>query len=136
MARALAQTRLGISIEEALDTVADRMECQDLHWVVLAIRIQREVGGNLADVIDTTVETMRERTRLRGHIRALSAEGRLSAYVLIALPIVTSAVLFVIRPQYMRPLYTQPLGILMLIGGTTAVTIGAFWINRLIKVET
>ena len=76
-ARALSDGRLGIDIEDALDKVADRMRCQDLSWVVMAIRISREVGGNLAEVLLTTVHTMRERSQVRRQVRALSAEGRL-----------------------------------------------------------
>jgi tight adherence protein B len=102
----------------------------------MAIRIQREVGGNLADVIETTVETMRERTRLRRHVRALSAEGRLSAYILIALPFGCSGFMFLIRPEYTKILFTDPMGLLMLVGGAVLLSVGWFWISRIIKVET
>lgn len=136
MARALAETRIGVCVEDALDKVAERMDCRDLFWVVMAVRIQREVGGNLADVIDTTVETMRERTRLRRHVRALSAEGRLSAYVLIALPFATAGVLFLGRPEYVSLLYTDPAGLLMLGAGGLFMSLGWFWMSRLMKVET
>ena len=78
--RALAETRLGGDLEDALERTAVRNGSQDLAWLVMAIRIQREVGGNLSEVLETAVETMRERARLRRHVRALSAEGRLSAY--------------------------------------------------------
>lgn len=135
MARAVAATRIGASVEDALDTAAARMDCPDLSWVVMAIRIQREVGGNLADVIETTVETMRERTRLRRHVRALSAEGRLTAYILIALPIVLGAFMLLVRPAYMRPLFTQPLGVLMLVSGAASLVIGWIWMSRIVKVE-
>ncbi|MCW2918977.1 MAG: type secretion system protein [Actinomycetia bacterium] len=136
MSRALAETRLGNSVEDALDKVAGRMDCRDLSWVVMAIRIQREVGGNLADVIETTVETMRERTRLRRHVRALSAEGRLSAYILIGLPFGCGGFMFLIRPEYTRVLFTDPLGLVMLFGGAVLMTVGWFWISRIVKVET
>ncbi|SEG05443.1 tight adherence protein B [Thermomonospora echinospora] len=135
MARAVAQTRLGVSTEDALRSVADRMNCRDLHWVVLAIQVQREVGGNLAEVIETTVETMRERTRLRRQIRALSAEGRFSAYILIALPIATSALLMVLRPSYMRPLYTTTPGLAMSLVATLLIVAGWLWMRQTVKVE-
>jgi tight adherence protein B len=135
MARAVAESRIGVSIEDALDRVAARMDCPDLSWVVMAIHIQREVGGNLADVIDTTVGTMRERTRLRRQVQALSAEGRLTAYILIALPLVIGGFMLVVRPAYMHPLLTQPIGVLMLVVGAFSLVVGWFWMSRIIKVE-
>lgn len=135
MARALAQTKIGVSVEDALDQVADRMDCPDLRWVVMTIRIQREVGGNLADVIETTMETMRERSRLRRHIRALSAEGRLSAQVLIALPILLAAGLLIFRADYLAPMLESPLGVLLLVFGAGSVAVGWFWISRMIRIE-
>ncbi|MEO3784870.1 type II secretion system F family protein [Actinocorallia sp. B10E7] len=135
MGRALAQTRIGVSVEDALDQVADRMDCPDLRWVVMTIRIQREVGGNLADVIETTMETMRERTRLRRHIRALSAEGRLSAQVLLALPVLLFTGLMIFRPDYLRPMFDSPLGVLMLVSGALLMAVGWFWISRMVRIE-
>jgi tight adherence protein B len=135
MARALAQTRIGVSIEDALDQVADRMECPDLHWVVMTIRIQREVGGNLAEVIETTMETMRERSRLRRHVRALSAEGRLSAYVLIALPILLCGGMLIFNPGYLAPLFNTPLGLGLLVAAGFAMVVGWLWISHMIKID-
>ena len=85
--RALAETRIGTDISDALDHLAIRMDSESMRWTTMAIRIQREVGGNLADTLRTTATTLRERESLRRQVRALSAEGRLSAYILIALPI-------------------------------------------------
>ena len=135
MSRAVTQTRLGVGIEDALDTVAERMDCRDLSWVVMAIRIQREVGGNLADVIETTVETMRERTHLRRHVRALSAEGRLSAYLLIAMPIFVVGALSVLRPDYLKPLFSTPAGVVLLVAGTVFMVVGWLWMSSIVKVE-
>jgi tight adherence protein B len=75
-------------VSDALDRVAQRTGSEDLSWVVMAVRIQRDVGGNLAEILQTSVDTMRERARLRRHVRSLSAEGRLSAWVLICVPLV------------------------------------------------
>jgi Flp pilus assembly protein TadB len=133
--RALAETRLGVDLEDALERLADRMKSTDLAWAVVAVRVQREVGGNLAEVLETTMDTMRERDALRRHVRALSAEGRLSAWVLIALPIGVGAFMFLFRAEYLRPLYTEPLGILMLSGAVILVAVGAFWLSRVVKVE-
>jgi tight adherence protein B len=134
-ARGLAESRLGVPLEDALDGVAERMRCQDLAWVVMAIRISRDVGGNLAEVLLTTVRTMRERAQLKRQVRALSAEGRLSAYILIGLPIVVAAWFALIRPEYLRLLYTTPLGITMIIIGVIGLLVGSWWMSRVIKVE-
>ena len=132
--RALAESRIGIELEDALDTIADRMESGDLRWAVIAIRIQREVGGNLAEVLGHTVETMRERAQLRRHVRGLSAEGRLSAYILVSLPIFVGAWIFLTRRAYVRPLYTTPLGLGMLGFATVMIVGGALWMRKLVKV--
>jgi Flp pilus assembly protein TadB len=133
--RALAETRIGVELEDGLNRVADRMECDDLRWVVMATRIQREVGGNLAEVLKNTVDTMRERAQTRRHVRALSAEGRLSGYIVVGLPIVVGAWLTFSNPQYMSPLFTTPIGLMMVAGGVVLIVVGAFWIRVLIKVE-
>jgi Flp pilus assembly protein TadB len=133
--RALAETRIGGELEAALDRVAERMDSTDLRWSVLAIRIQRSVGGNLVEVLRNTVDMMRERVRLRRHVRGLSAEGRLSAYILIALPVVVGGWLFLTRPSYVRPLYTTSFGLVMLVGAGVLVVLGTVWMRKAIKVE-
>jgi Flp pilus assembly protein TadB/Mg-chelatase subunit ChlD len=133
--RALAETRLGADLGDALVHTAQRNRNEDLAWLVMAIRVQREVGGNLSEVVETTVETMRERGRLRRFVRSLSAEGRLSAWVLTAIPVVLGLFMFVFRGEYLRPLYTTGLGILMLGLGVVLMGIGIFWMSRLIKLE-
>jgi tight adherence protein B len=133
--RALAETRLGVELPDALVGVASRMESVDLRWVIMAIRIQHETGGNLAEVLRNTVATMRERGYLRRQVRTLSAEGRLSAYVLLALPVGVGGWLFYSDPAYMRPLYATAYGLTMLIGAVVLVTVGAFWMRNLIRVE-
>ena len=133
--RALAETRIGGELELALDHVADRMDCTDLRWTVMAIRIQRMVGGNLVEVLRNTVGTMRERAQLRRHVKALSAEGRLSAYILVALPLLIGAWLFIGRRSYVRPLYTTSFGLVMLVGAAVLLVLGSLWMRKLIKVE-
>lgn len=135
LSRALARSRIGVALEDALDTVADRMDSNDLRWTVIAIRTQREVGGNLAEALGHTVETMRDRSSIRRHVRALSAEGRLSAYVLIALPIMVGAWLFIASRSYVRPLYTTGPGIIMLSVAVVLVVVGSVWMRKLATVE-
>jgi Flp pilus assembly protein TadB len=134
-ARALAEARLGGDLEACLETVADRMASDDLRWTVMAIRIQRGIGGHLAEVLQTTVSTIRERGFLRRHVHALTAEGRLSAYILIALPIAMGVYLFLTDRAYMRPLYTTHVGELMLGGAFVLVLVGTLIMRQMIKLE-
>jgi Flp pilus assembly protein TadB len=133
--RALAESRIGVDLEDALDQVADRMESADLRWTVIAIRIQRETGGNLAEVLGNTVVTMRERAMLKRHVRGLSAEGRLSAYILVSLPIFIGGWIFLTRRSYLRPLYSSTVGIIMLVVAVGLVVGGALWMRKVVKVE-
>jgi Flp pilus assembly protein TadB len=135
LSRALAEVRLGGDLEDGLEAVADRMDSDDLRWTIMAIRIQQGVGGNLAEVLLTIAGTIRERGFLRRQIRALSAEGRLSAYILVALPILIGIWLFVSASAYMRPLYTTHVGQLMLLGACVLVVIGALWMRKLIRIK-
>ena len=134
-ARALAEARVGVDLEAALDAVANRMDSDDLRWAVMAIRIQRDVGGNLAEVLGNTAGTMRERASLHRHMRGLTAEGRLSAYILTALPVLVGGWLMFSDRSYMRPLYTTGLGLVMLGGAAVLFVLGALWMRVLIKVE-
>jgi tight adherence protein B len=133
--RALAEARIGAGLEDALQRVADRMDSTDLRWTVMAIRIQREVGGNLAEVLLTTVGTMRERAFLRRQVKALSAEGRLSAIILIALPIIVGGWFFYSDPKYMRLLYSTVPGLIMFVGSGVLIVLGALWMRALINIE-
>ncbi|MGE0818741.1 MAG: type II secretion system F family protein [Candidatus Nanopelagicales bacterium] len=133
--RAIVEARLGVPIEDALDTVARRMNSVDFAWVVMAVRIQREVGGNLAEVLANVAATMRERERLRRQVEVLSAEGRLSAVILVLLPLLFIVYLVIARPEYLGVLYTTPLGILMIIVGIMLLIGGSFWLRKVVKVE-
>ena len=133
--RVLAENRLGVGLEDALDAVAERTGSTDFTWAVMAIRIQREVGGNLAALLESVAGTMREREYLRRQVGALSAEGKLSAIVLGALPPLFLVFLLLTRREYVAPLYTDPRGIVMLVGGALWLGVGIFWMSKLVKVE-
>jgi tight adherence protein B len=133
--KALVEARLGAPIEDALEDVADRMGSKDFAWVVMAIRVQRQVGGNLAEVLATTAATLRERERLRRQVQVLSAEGRLSAYILFGLPIVFSLYLLAVRPGYLSPLWHDPIGWVLLGGMAILLTVGGFWLRKVVTVE-
>ncbi|HEU0131918.1 MAG TPA: type II secretion system F family protein [Mycobacteriales bacterium] len=133
--RAIIESRLGVPIEDALDNIAARMDSKDFAWVVMAIRIQREVGGNLAEVLTTVANTMRERERVRRQVRVLSAEGRLSAWVLGGLPPIFALYLVLVRPEYIKPLFTTELGLAMIGTGALLFVAGVFWLRKVVKVE-
>jgi Flp pilus assembly protein TadB len=133
--RALAESRLGGDLEDGLEAAASRMDSDDLHWAVVAIRVQQGVGGNLAEVLLTIAGTIRERAFLRRQVRALSAEGRLSAYVLVTLPVLLGIWLFISRPQYMRLFYTTHVGEIMLVAAIGLTVVGALWMRKMIKIE-
>ncbi|HEY1135432.1 MAG TPA: type II secretion system F family protein [Nocardioides sp.] len=133
--RVLVETRLGVGLEDSLSDLAERYDSKDFRWVVMAIRIQREVGGNLGELLDTVGETMREREYLRRQVDTLSAEGKLSAYVIGGLPPVFFLYLLVSNPDYLRPLYTTAMGVVMLGGGLILLGGGAFWMSKLVKVK-
>ena len=135
LSRALMEARLGVDMEDALEGVAERMDSEDFSWVVMAIRIQREVGGNLAELLNTVSDTLRERDYLRRQVRVLSAEGRISAYVLGGLPIVMFLYMLLVRPDAIRPLYTEPLGMAMAAAAVLMLIAGFFSLSKLVKVE-
>lgn len=133
--RALMEQRLGIEIEDALDGVAERMSSEDFSWVVMAIRIQREVGGNLAELLNTVADTLREREYLRRQVKVLTAEGRFSAWILGGLPIAMFLYMLVARRDFIRPLYTEPIGLAMSALAIVLVASGSFVLSKLVKVE-
>lgn len=133
--RALVETRLGVPAEDTLERIAERTGNRDFAWVVMAIRIQREVGGNLAELLTTVAATLRERERLRRQVAALSAEGRLSGVILAALPVVFAVYLMLARPEYIDPLFSTPLGIGLLGLGLACLAGGGFWMSRVIRVD-
>ena len=133
--RALVETRLGMPVEDALEGISTRMDSQDFAWIVMAIRIQREVGGNLAEILTTVAATIRERERLRRQVRGLSAEGRLSAWILGGLPPIFATYLILVRPTYIKPLFTDPIGVALLAVMIVLMITGVVWLSRLVKVE-
>jgi tight adherence protein B len=133
--RAIVESRLGVQLEDALEGVADRMGSRDFKWVVMAIRIQREVGGNLAELLLTVANTLREREYLRRHVRALSAEGRLSCFILGGLPPAFLVYLTLTKPDYVHPMYTTPIGWIMCAGMAILLSVGILWMSKVAKVE-
>jgi tight adherence protein B len=133
--RCFTESRLGRNIEDALEDSANRMHSVDLMWAVMAIRIQREVGGNLAELLDTVSRTMTERERLKREILALTAEGRLSAWILGIFPPAFAVVLYLIQPDYMKVLFEESIGIIAVVVSAVMAGLGFLWLRKLMAIE-
>jgi tight adherence protein B len=133
--RVVAEIRLGRSIDDAMVEMADRVGSEDMRWAVMAVNIQRQVGGNLAEVLDIVANTVRERAYVQRQVRVLSAEGRLSIAILSALPFGIFAYLAFMNPEYVSPLFTTMMGrILLLVGGALMAT-GIFVMTRIVRID-
>lgn len=133
--RVLDELNVGVNQERALQHLADRCPNPDIDLVVTACQIQANVGGNLAEVLDTTSDMIRERVRLQGEIAALTAEGRLSAGILGSLPIVLAIAVSRLSPGYLDPLIQTPIGIMVLGAGIAAMITGMLVIRKLLAVQ-
>ncbi|MFQ5522470.1 MAG: type II secretion system F family protein [Acidimicrobiia bacterium] len=133
--RAIAEARLGMSVSDALNGIAHRVQSQDFEWAVMAIEIQREVGGNLAEVLQTVADTMRARNRLAGEIRALTAEGRISALVLGALPFLMFLFLWTSNRSYLQPLLDSSFGRLAIGVGVLLMAAGVWWLRKIVDIK-
>lgn len=131
--RAAVEHRLGRPVPEALRGVSDRMQSTDLRWVVTAIAIQQEVGGNLAELLDNVAATLRDRASLVRSVRALSAEGRLSAWVIGAMPFVMFVVMSLLNPDYTSMLYSTAVGRVAMALAAVLMAVGAFWLSKLVQ---
>jgi tight adherence protein B len=135
LGRVYAEARLGRTIEDALGDAATRMNSRDLAWVVMAIRLQREIGGNLAELLDTVAETMGERDRLRREIRALTAEGRMSGIVLGFFPPLFGGFLWLMRPDYIETLFSDSFGVAAVVAAAGMAVAGYFWLRKIVAIE-
>jgi tight adherence protein B len=133
--RALAETRIGADLTESLGHLADRMNSKNMRWTGMAIDIQRQVGGNLAETLRNTAATLRDREALSRHVKALAAEGKLSVYILIALPVGLFLYMLVANRTYVELLWTTLMGIGMSAAGLISLAVGVFWMNKVVKVE-
>jgi tight adherence protein B len=133
--RVVTESRLGRPLEEAMEASATRMDSADFAWAVMAIRIQREVGGNLAELLMTVSETMVERERLRRDVSALTAEGRVSAMVLGFLPVGLGVMLYMGNPDYIGLLFEERIGQFMVLFAIVLAGIGFYWMKKVIEVD-
>ena len=133
--RLINETRVGRDVGEALDEIAERTACQDFAWVAQAIAIHREVGGNLAEVLDAVGNTIRERNAIRRQVKALSAEGKLSAIVLMSLPFAIVAFISLTNPDYLAGFTESFAGYVMMAVVAVMLTIGGLWLKSTVKIR-
>lgn len=133
-ARLMNKNRIGYDLAQAIEECANRMDSDDLAWTAQAVAIHREVGGNLGEVLDHVGDTIRERNQIRRQIRTLSAEGRISANVLIGLPLAIAAVLAVVSPDYIGLFVSSPIGIALIGISLVLFTVGVLWLRRITRI--
>lgn len=132
--RIVNETRVGRDLGEALEVLASRMDSEDFTWVAQAIEINREVGGNLAEVLDRVADTIRQRNEIRRQVATLSAEGRLSAIILMLLPFGVGGFLLMTNPAYLAPFTESPLGYGLLILSGLLLLVGGLWLRKTVEV--
>ncbi len=135
MRHVVAEARLGRPLVDALNEVAQRVHSEDFEWVVTAIGIQREVGGNLAELLDIVADTMIARARIRREARTLTAEGRIGAVIISVLPIAIGLFVYAVNPGYIHPLLHQAFGEILFYGSIVLGVIGIFWVRKLVDIE-
>jgi tight adherence protein B len=133
--RVLREIRLGRDTDDALEALVDRVGSQDLEWAVTAIEVQRKIGGNLAEVLETVANTIRERETLRRQMRVLSAESRISVVVLVVLPVLIAIYLMIVNPEYLRTLTTTTPGKFISIAALALMGIGYLWMKRITRLD-
>jgi tight adherence protein B len=134
-AETIAEINFGVSVQDALKNLANRVDCSELKYFVVSVCIQRETGGNLTEILDTLAYLIRERFKLRGKIRTLSAEGKFSAAVLLILPIFMFIAIYFINPSYMNTLLIEPIGKIMLFCSCVLMVIGAIVMKKMIDIK-
>lgn len=133
--RVLKEMNLGIPTEDAMNNMAKRVNSDDLDLSITAVLIQRQVGGNLAEVLTSIASTIRERVKIKGQIRTLTAQGRISGLIIGILPFGIGSVIYLINPEYIKVLFTHPMGKMMLAAGVVSQLIGMMVIRKIINID-
>lgn len=134
-AQTLDEINYGLSVDEAMQNLLDRVDCPDLKFFVVSVGIQRESGGNLTEIVGNISNLIRERYKLAGKVKTLSAEGKLSALILILLPFVVGLIIYLLNPDYMSVLWQKDLGRMALMGAGVSMLKGVFWIRRMVNIQ-
>jgi tight adherence protein B len=133
--RIVQEVQLGIPMEEALDHMLERAPSDDLDMLITAINVQREVGGNLAEVLDSIAFTIRERVRIKGEIKTLTAQSRLSGYIIALVPVILGVIIYLINPGFMGKMFQDTCGYIMLGVAFAGIVAGFFVINKVVSIE-
>jgi len=134
-ARVVQEQQLGLSLEQAMANMLRRIPSDDLDMMITAINVQREVGGNLAEVLDSISYTIRERVRIKGEIKALTAQSRWSGYMISLVPVVLAGVIYVINPEFMSLLFTNTCGWVMIGAGVLGIILGFIVIRKIVNID-
>jgi tight adherence protein B len=134
-ARVVKEVQLGLPLEQALDNMLRRVPSEDLDLMITAINVQREVGGNLAEVLDAINFTIRERVRIKGEIRALTAQGRASGYLISFLPVALSGFIYLVNPTFIETLINDPCGWIMIGIAVLGIVLGFLIIRKIVDIE-
>lgn len=129
------EINLGLSTEKALENLVGRISSDDLELVVTAVLIQRQVGGNLSEVLDNISSTIRERIKLKGEVKTVTANGRMSGLIISLLPPILGFILYLINPGHISLLFTNPIGIAIVVFSVLMELIGIYFIGKIVKVE-
>ncbi len=133
--RVVLELQLGVPFDAAMANLLRRMPSEDMELIVTAMSVQREVGGNLAEVLDAISFTIRERVRIKGEIRTLTAQGRYTGYLITALPFVLATIIYLINPGFMGVLFTDPCGWLMIGISLVLIVIGYIIVSKIVNIE-
>jgi tight adherence protein B len=133
--RVTLEIGLGIPLEEALDHMLRRVQSPDLDLMITAINVQHEVGGNLAEILEIISHTIRERVRIQGEIKTLTAQGQITGYVLSGLPFALTGILFVLNREYMSRMFTTTCGWIMVGVSIVIIAAGFFAMQKIVKIE-
>ncbi|MDF2590728.1 MAG: Type secretion system domain protein [Clostridia bacterium] len=131
----LKEVNLGVNAEQALESLTERVQSEDMKLVIMAVLIQRQIGGNLSEILDNISDTIRSRIKLKGEISVLTAQGKISGFIISMLPIALGFAIFAVNPTYIVVLFTEPIGMAMLGASVIMQLIGIFIIRKIIKIE-
>ena len=133
--RVLREINLGVTTDEAMNHMAERINSVDLDLVVTAVLIQRQIGGNLTEILDNIANTIRERVKIAGHIKTLTAQGRMSGIIISLLPVVVGGIVSILSPGYIMPLFTQAIGHVMIVAAVISEFIGIMLIRNIVDIK-
>jgi tight adherence protein B len=129
------QTQLGIPVEDAIDAMTQRIGSRELQWIALVARVQHQVGGNMAEMFDIVAETVRQRYRLSAQVHSLTAQGRMTRWVLTIAPFALGGILTIMSPAYINVFVSSKVGLGLIVGACCLIAVGSVWIKKIVEIE-